>query len=334
MSRDEDVARLESTLEQGQQTVGAIEIPDAEQEEHLKELFVRVSGLIGAAGETRRTPGTYFGLDGSERQGDLVHVGSVASFAAEAGQLHAVVPGGSESWKVWAGETPGAGLFLVERRDRAFEAPAEKTVAMILEQGGVIGGVIVTLGLAALVMLVIRLLILIRRRVSLELRLTQIAAGLAVSPFSGPERREHFEDAVIREGALFSRFAVPVQVVAAVAPLLGLLGTVTGMIGTFDVITRYGTGDPKLLSGGISEALVTTELGLIVAIPCLLFGSLLSARAERLLDDIEDKGLRVLAESSNPSLEAEASTPADLSTGSSDSVLASAIEEASDALGH
>jgi biopolymer transport protein ExbB len=106
------------------------------------------------------------------------------------------------------------------------------------------------------------------------------------------------------------------------------------MIGTFDVITRYGTGDPKLLSGGISEALVTTELGLIVAIPCLLFGSLLSARAERLLDDIEDKGLRVLAESSNPSLEAEASTPADLSTGSSDSVLASAIEEASDALGH
>jgi biopolymer transport protein ExbB len=76
--------------------------------------------------------------------------------------------------------------------------------------------------------------------------------------------------------------------------LLGLLGTVTGMISTFDVITEFGTGDPKLLSGGISIALVTTQLGLAVAIPLLLVGNVLSGWAERIMDDMEKVALRVI----------------------------------------
>ena len=84
------------------------------------------------------------------------------------------------------------------------------------------------------------------------------------------------------------------MVIAAVAPLLGLLGTVTGMIGTFDVITQFGTGDPKMLSGGISEALVTTQMGLIVAIPMLLLGNLLGARATTLLDQVERGTMRLV----------------------------------------
>lgn len=74
---------------------------------------------------------------------------------------------------------------------------------------------------------------------------------------------------------------------AAAAPLLGLLGTVTGMINTFNVITVFGTGDPKLLAGGISEALITTEFGLIVAIPSLLLHALLSRRLKALLGEVE-----------------------------------------------
>ena len=62
-----------------------------------------------------------------------------------------------------------------------------------------------------------------------------------------------------------------IKVISVVAPLMGLLGTVTGMINTFQAITLYGTGDPKLMAGGISQALVTTVLGLTVAIPQLLF---------------------------------------------------------------
>jgi len=65
------------------------------------------------------------------------------------------------------------------------------------------------------------------------------------------------------------------------------------MIATFDVITEFGTGDPKLLSGGISVALVTTELGLIVAIPVLLIGNLLKGWSERIKHDMERSALRI-----------------------------------------
>ena len=99
---------------------------------------------------------------------------------------------------------------------------------------------------------------------------------------------------MIIEEARLDRFGALTLVIAAVAPLLGLLGTVTGMISTFDVITEFGTGNPKLLSGGISEALVTTELGLCVAIPVLLLGNLLNGAAHRMKNMLEFSGLRMV----------------------------------------
>jgi biopolymer transport protein ExbB len=86
------------------------------------------------------------------------------------------------------------------------------------------------------------------------------------------------------ESAHLNRGLATVAVLAAVSPLLGLLGTVTGMIETFQSITLFGTGDPKLMSGGISQALVTTQMGLAVAIPLVLFHSLLVGRANRLIE--------------------------------------------------
>ena len=75
---------------------------------------------------------------------------------------------------------------------------------------------------------------------------------------------------------------------AAVSPLLGLLGTVTGMIETFQVITLFGAGDPRLMSGGISQALITTQLGLAVAIPLLLVHSFLQGRANTLIAQLDE----------------------------------------------
>ena len=71
------------------------------------------------------------------------------------------------------------------------------------------------------------------------------------------------------------------------APMLGLLGTVTGMISTFQSIMRFGTGDARLLSGGISEALITTEAGLMLAIPALIFHAWCVRRSRRLADRLE-----------------------------------------------
>ena len=77
---------------------------------------------------------------------------------------------------------------------------------------------------------------------------------------------------------------------------MGLLGTVTGMINTFQAITLFGTGDPKLMAGGISEALVTTMLGLVVAIPLVLLHSLLKTASRRILVTLGEQSVGLVAE--------------------------------------
>jgi len=94
---------------------------------------------------------------------------------------------------------------------------------------------------------------------------------------------------------LLKRGLATVAVLAAVSPLLGLLGTVTGMIETFQSITLFGTGDPKLMSGSISQALVTTQLGLAVAIPLVLLHSMLTGKANRMVESLAKQSSDLLA---------------------------------------
>ena len=97
-------------------------------------------------------------------------------------------------------------------------------------------------------------------------------------------------------GALGAVGAMVLAALAAVAPLLGLLGTVTGMIITFQAITLYGAGDPKLMAGGISTALVTTVLGLCVAIPTVFLHTLVQSRAKRLTQILQEEAAGMLSE--------------------------------------
>ena len=101
-------------------------------------------------------------------------------------------------------------------------------------------------------------------------------------------------EAMLRETPRLERFVGALKACAAVAPLLGLLGTVTGMINTFQVITTHGTGDPRLMAGGISEAMVTTQVGLAVAIPVMMVATFLGRRARNLSQDMEEKGLALM----------------------------------------
>jgi biopolymer transport protein ExbB len=103
--------------------------------------------------------------------------------------------------------------------------------------------------------------------------------------------------------ALARRHVATILVLAAVAPLLGLLGTVSGMISTFDAISQFGTGNARALASGISEALVTTQTGLVVAVPGLLLGGLLHRRALRLEARMELFCLRVQRATENVFME-------------------------------
>ena len=102
------------------------------------------------------------------------------------------------------------------------------------------------------------------------------------------------QEAILKELPRLERFLPTLNIMGAIAPLLGLLGTVTGMINTFHVITLYGTGDPRMMSGGISEALVTTMLGLSMAIPIMLISTFLSRRVEHITGDMEEKAVALV----------------------------------------
>ncbi len=214
-------------------------------------------------------------------------------------------------------------IFLYENADKEIEEAAEKTIISTINSGGLIGWIIVLLGVAALGLVALRIMFLMSaakatgnlakpvlakllqdgKESALEYMKTQkgsTARVLKATIRNLDRDREHIEDivaeSILHESGRLDRFGSMILVVAAVAPLLGLLGTVTGMIATFDIITEFGTGDPKLLSGGISIALVTTELGLIVAIPVLMLGNLLSGWAERIKDSMEHSALHLINE--------------------------------------
>ena len=125
-----------------------------------------------------------------------------------------------------------------------------------------------------------------------------LMARILETCLNSPKKRDIAEDAVrkliMQETPGLNRNLNTLAVIAGAAPLLGLLGTISGMIALFAAVTYYGTGDPKFLAGGISEALVTSQTGLAIAIPTLFIHDYLRNSKDRLLSDIETMALRVL----------------------------------------
>ena len=102
-------------------------------------------------------------------------------------------------------------------------------------------------------------------------------------------------EAVLKERPAIEAGLNMIKIISMIAPLLGLLGTVTGMIVTFQMITLFGAGDPKAMAGGISQALITTVLGLVVAIPTVLLHTLVNGKAQRILHILEEQSAGIVA---------------------------------------
>ncbi|EGQ7646590.1 TPA: MotA/TolQ/ExbB proton channel family protein [Vibrio alginolyticus] len=182
------------------------------------------------------------------------------------------------------------------------------TLADRLNAGGVVGKII--LGLLAIGLLIALVrgasLMISRQKIMKQLK-TPVQPGdnplgrvLAVYQKDKHRSVEALElrllEAVVDEQTHLEKGLSMLKLLAALAPMLGLLGTVTGMIETFQVITQFGNGDPKVMAGGISMALVTTVLGLVSAMPLLLAHNVLSSQAENIRSILEKQGIGLVAE--------------------------------------
>ena len=246
-------------------------------------LLVEADGRLAEGQRVHVEPGSWFALDGAKQEGEILRYGRVAAVAVGHGPL---APAGEGRLVRVEG---GQGFYLFEGEAKRSTPEPEKTVGDQLRAGGVVGFVILGLGAVGVVLALLRVLTMVGVRKGAVRRVVE-----AVHQAPASVAEDHATEAILRETPTIERFSTPILVIAAVAPLLGLLGTVTGMIATFEILTTFGTGDPRMLSGGISEALVTTQLGLIVAIPMLLVGNLLDRAGNNLLTKLETAAMAAL----------------------------------------
>jgi biopolymer transport protein ExbB len=184
------------------------------------------------------------------------------------------------------------------------------TIMEKVDQGGIVGYCIISLGLFGLLIAIWRWLGLSSdsRKVSAQLKkdsagtdnpLGRVLAAYESNQGADTETIElKLSEAALKEMPGLTKGLLFIKVISVVAPLMGLLGTVTGMIKTFQVITLYGAGDPKMMAGGISQALVTTVLGLVVAIPMVLLHTVVSGQSRKIVNIIQSQSAGLIAQHS------------------------------------
>lgn len=199
---------------------------------------------------------------------------------------------------------PSGGSFLAALID-------SPTLIERIHQGREVGYIIIAIGIVALLISVWRLLALSAVGAKVNSQLKNISTPktnnplgrvLTVNQENAGADTETLElklhEAVLKETPALEKWIGFIKITSMVAPLLGLLGTVTGMILTFQALTIFGTGDPKAMAGGISSALVTTVLGLCVAIPTVFLHALVSGRSKKIIHILEEQSAGIIAEQS------------------------------------
>lgn len=190
---------------------------------------------------------------------------------------------------------------------------ATPSIVERIQQGGTIGYIIIALGVIGLLIALWRLFALLqisagmRRQLSDKLAAKDDNALGRVMIASLGDRTDaelleaRLDEAVLRELPAIERGQSIIKLLAGIAPLMGLLGTVTGMIATFQAITAFGSGDAKLMAAGISQALITTVLGLVVAVPLLLLHSWVASRSRELVHILDEQSAGIIAEAQESS---------------------------------
>lgn len=180
-------------------------------------------------------------------------------------------------------------------------------IERVQEDGGIVGYVIISVGILGLLLCLWKALVLYSTgaRINKQLKTEDASKGnplgRVMAVYSDQTETDietlelKLDEAILRESAPLETGLSFIKVLYVVAPLLGLLGTVVGMIATFQMITLFGTGDPRMMAGGISTALVTTVLGLVVAIPLTILHAFLQGKSKALIQILEEQAAGIVA---------------------------------------
>ena len=243
--------------------------------------------------------GSFLDWDSSKSTENLIELARqpAARFKSMAKNLQQAAPGEPSAMAV--DFTRGQILRAVVQS----KTPIER----VKEDGGPVGYVIIGVGIFGLLLCFWKAFVLyttggrIRRQLKNETANKGNPLGRVMSVYTdNPEidietLELKLDEAILRESAPLETGLSFIKVLYVVAPLLGLLGTVVGMIATFQMITLFGTGDPRMMAGGISTALVTTVLGLVVAIPLTLLHAFLQGKSKALIQVLEEQAAGIIA---------------------------------------
>ncbi len=297
------------------------ELPSIEK---LERLWFELQREMTEGGRIVRFEAPVINPDGTESRREVVRIGA---FNAVGDGAYLIYPPDTNQLTELERQPPRRFLSMADDLQGADTGPVRMAIdpargALLsvlvqspslmerIRQGGGVGYVIMFLGLMGLVLAVERFLVLSGVGKKMEAQRTAANAsddnplGRVLQAYhKDPEAdletlESRLDEAIIKETPALEKRLSALKILAAVAPLLGLLGTVIGMIVTFQAITLFGTGDPKLMAGGISTALMTTVQGLVVAIPMVFLHSVLAARSKALVQILEEESAGLVAQRS------------------------------------
>ena len=311
--------RNEFLIELGTKMAGANTLASIED---IERLWFELQREIVESGKVVRFNTTITLADGEETQIDVVRVGTFnivfddgyLQYESATGRISELQRQPEQGrYTNSAGDMVDASSGTVEfgldvTRGQILALLVESpTVTDRINQGGIVGYCIIGLGFIGLLIAIWRFIGLSTdsRKVAAQLKrdtastdnpLGRVLAAYESNQSADTETIElKLSEAALKEMPGLTKGLLFIKVISVVAPLMGLLGTVTGMIKTFQVITLYGAGDPKMMAGGISQALMTTVLGLVVAIPMVLLHTIVSGQSRKVINILQSQSAGLVA---------------------------------------
>lgn len=300
------------------------ELPSIQE---LERLWFEIQREMTESGQVVRFPATIVDADGVAKQADVVRIGGFIAvsdgrylnYLPSVGQLGVLA-------RQPAGDLAKLAEGLRSTGDQYVEAAVDPSRGVLMsmivqrpsvreriEHGEAVGYVIIAVGVIGALLAVFQAVFLIRTRIAVRRQLERldqptadnplgrVLSAVRADPATIDEDAEVVElrisEAVLREVPRLERFQAFLRLAVAAGPLLGLIGTVIGMIITFQSITESGSSDPRLMANGIGQAMIATVLGLGIAVPLLFMNAGLASMSRQVVQILDEQSTGMLAES-------------------------------------